>query len=51
VQQIRAAVTSLRNLEMRTRLGRNGRAAFLEKYNWTKMEEKLFEVYETLIQK
>jgi len=31
-------------------LGRNGRAAFLEKYNWTKMEEKLFEVYENLMQ-
>ena len=51
VEQIRAAVTSLRNVELRTRLGRNGRAAFLEKYNWTKMEEKLFEVYENLMQK
>ena len=29
VEQIRAAVTSLSDLQLRTRLGRNGRAAFL----------------------
>jgi glycosyltransferase involved in cell wall biosynthesis len=51
VEQIRAAVTSLRDVELRTRLGRNGRAAFLEKYNWTKMEEMIFEIYDNLMQK
>jgi len=51
VEQIRAAITSLRNTELRTKLGNNGRIAFLEKYNWTKMEEKLYEVYENLMQK
>jgi glycosyltransferase involved in cell wall biosynthesis len=30
------------------RMGKNGRRAVEEKYNWEKMEEKLFELYEGL---
>jgi glycosyltransferase involved in cell wall biosynthesis len=35
--------------ELRKRLGTNGRKAFLEKYNWNLMEDKLFAVYDTLL--
>lgn len=52
ITEIRKAVILLRdNSELRLRLGRNGRKAFLEKYNWTKMEKQLYEIYENLINK
>jgi glycosyltransferase involved in cell wall biosynthesis len=50
VEQIKKAIISLRdNPELRKRLGDNGRKAFLEKYNWTIMEEKLYKIYEDLL--
>jgi glycosyltransferase involved in cell wall biosynthesis len=52
VEQIKEAIITLRDdPELRKRLGDNGRKAFLEKYNWTNMEEKLYEIYEDLLDK
>jgi len=49
-QQITEAIVSLRdNPELRKKLGMNGRKAFLEKYNWTIMETKLYKIYEDLL--
>jgi len=48
--EIRRAVVTLRdNKELRQRLGLNGRRAFMEKYNWPKMEDELFKLYGTMI--
>jgi glycosyltransferase involved in cell wall biosynthesis len=50
IEQIRSAIISLRdNPELRKRLGDNGRKAFVEKYNWGIMEQKLYEVYTEII--
>lgn len=50
IDQIRSAITKLRdNPELRKRLGNNGRKAFLQKYNWSIMEWKLYDVYENLL--
>jgi glycosyltransferase involved in cell wall biosynthesis len=50
VQQIKNAILSLRdNPDLRKFYGNNGRRAFLEKYNWTRMEEKLYKTYEFLL--
>lgn len=51
IDQIRSAVTRLRDdPEVRKGLGRKGRNAFLQKYNWGIMERKLYNVYEKLVQ-
>ena len=51
IDQIRSAITRLRDdSELRKKLGDNGRMAFLEKYNWSIMEKKLYDVYEKLMQ-
>jgi len=50
VKQLSQAILALRdNVERRKRLGDNGREAFLQKYNWTVMEKKLYKVYEQLL--
>jgi glycosyltransferase involved in cell wall biosynthesis len=49
IEQIRQAIISLRDNGLRQKLGSNGRKAYLEKYNWSKMEQKLFEVYDLLM--
>lgn len=50
IDQITSAITRLRDdLELRKRLGSNGREAFLQKYNWDIMEKKLYDVYENLL--
>jgi glycosyltransferase involved in cell wall biosynthesis len=50
VEQIKEAIITLRdNPELRRLYGSNGRKAFLEKYNWAKMEQKLFETYDHLL--
>jgi glycosyltransferase involved in cell wall biosynthesis len=50
IDQIRYAIVSLRdNPRLRKRLGDNGRKAFLQKYNWNVMEQKLFKIYDTLL--
>jgi len=49
VNQIKEAIIALRdNHEFRTTLGNNGRKAFLEKYNWSVMEDRLFKSYDVL---
>jgi glycosyltransferase involved in cell wall biosynthesis len=50
VDQIRETIIKLRdNPELRKRLGDNGRKAFLEKYNWNKMEQRLYEIYDSML--
>jgi len=50
VNQIKEAIIALRdNIELRTTLGNNGRRAFLEKYNWKVMENRLLKSYQALI--
>src|SRR5215208_1133285 len=50
IDQIRNAIVSLRDdPKLRERLGDNGRKAFLQKYNWNVMEQKLFKIYDTLL--
>ena len=52
VNQIKEAVGCLRDdIELRRRLGNNGRKAFLQKYNWTIMEQELYKIYENLLEK
>jgi glycosyltransferase involved in cell wall biosynthesis len=50
VKQIKEAIITLRdNPELRRKLGDNGRKAFVEKYNWSRMEQKLYKIYESLL--
>jgi glycosyltransferase involved in cell wall biosynthesis len=50
LNQIKQEIINLRdNPELRKKLGNNGRNAFLQKYNWNAMEEKLYRIYEQLI--
>jgi glycosyltransferase involved in cell wall biosynthesis len=50
IAQIKKAIVLLRdNLELRKKMGQNGRKAFEEKYNWNRMEQKLYEIYSNLI--
>jgi glycosyltransferase involved in cell wall biosynthesis len=49
-EHIKEAIIMLRdNPDLRKRLGTNGRKAFLEKYNWNIMEERLYTVYDNLL--
>jgi glycosyltransferase involved in cell wall biosynthesis len=50
IEQIRSAIITLRdNPELRKWLGDNGRKAFVEKYNWGIMEQKLYKAYNGII--
>src|SRR5215208_3183442 len=50
IDQIRSAIITLRdNPELRKKLGDNGRKAFVEKYNWGIMEQKLYNAYNGII--
>lgn len=50
VDQIKKVILTLRdNLDLRTQLGKNGRTAFLRKYNWSQMEKELYNFYDTLL--
>ena len=52
INQIKEAIVLLRdNPDLRRKLGQNGRKAFLQKYNWTRMELELYKIYEGLIKK
>lgn len=52
VDQLREAIVTLRdNPELCKRLGDNGRKAFLEKYNWNIMEQRLYKIYDSLLKK
>ena len=47
---IREAIVKLRdNPDLVDKLGNNGRRAFLENYNWSVMEKKLFRLYDDLL--
>lgn len=50
--QIKLAITSLRDsVELRRKLGNNGRKAFLQKYNWARMEQELYKIHDDLLGK
>jgi len=50
VAQLKETIIKLRDdPNLRKRLGENGRKAFLEKYNWDIMEQRLYRIYEDLI--
>jgi glycosyltransferase involved in cell wall biosynthesis len=50
IQEIKDAILKLRdNPELCNKLGDNGRRAFLEKYNWTIMEQRLYKIYDKLL--
>lgn len=50
--QIKKALEKLRdNPTFRSELGANGRKAYLEMYNWGRMEEKLYKIYDDLLLK
>jgi glycosyltransferase involved in cell wall biosynthesis len=50
IAKIQASILSLRDKpEFRKLLGRNGRRAYLEKYNWAIVEKELFRAYSELI--
>jgi glycosyltransferase involved in cell wall biosynthesis len=52
VDQVKATIIRLRDsTELRRTLGINGRKAFLERYNWNAMEQRLYEIYDKLLQK
>ena len=47
--EIRSAIIKLKNdKELRKQLGKNGRNAFLQKYNWAMCEIQLLDIYEAL---
>jgi len=51
VEQIKEAIMKLRDdTKLRRRLGLNARKAFLDKYSWSKMEQELFEICDSLLQ-
>jgi glycosyltransferase involved in cell wall biosynthesis len=51
-EEIKQAILTLRdNAGLREKLGLNGRKAYLEKYNWPKMEQELLKVYDNLLPK
>lgn len=50
VDKIREAILRLKkDVQLRKQLGRNGRTAYLKKYNWDNMEKRLFKIYEHLL--
>jgi len=50
VAQLKESIIKLRDdPNLRKRLAENGRKAFLEKYNWDIMEQRLYKIYEDLI--
>jgi glycosyltransferase involved in cell wall biosynthesis len=49
-EQIKQAIITLRdNPSLRIRMGNNGRKAFLEQYNWSNMEKRLYKIYQELL--
>lgn len=49
VEQIKQAIITLRdNPKLRKEMGDKGRKAYVEKYNWTNMEKRLYKIYEEL---
>jgi glycosyltransferase involved in cell wall biosynthesis len=52
IKEIKNAILLLKdNPALRKQLGKNGRQAFLDKYNWGIVEKELFVIYEDLLNK
>jgi glycosyltransferase involved in cell wall biosynthesis len=52
ISQIIEAIILFRdNVELRKKMDQNRRKAFLQKYSWARMEEKLYEIYNNLMKK
>jgi glycosyltransferase involved in cell wall biosynthesis len=50
LKQIKEAIIRLRDdPELRRIMGQNGRRAFEQRYNWNRMEQKLYEIYDKLM--
>lgn len=50
LEEIKSSIVQLKNnTELRNRLGRNGHKAYRQKYNWERMEYKLYSIYESLL--
>ena len=50
IETIKSALIRLRDdTEFRRKLGKNGRIAFEQKYNWNNMEKKLYQIYDNLL--
>lgn len=50
IEEIKKAEITLRdNCELKMRLGRNGRTAFENEFNWQKMEQVLYRTYGSLL--
>ena len=50
IDGIKRAIVNLRdNLELRQKLGRAGRKAFLEKYNWKELQGELYKAHDGLL--
>src|SRR5205085_912295 len=50
INKIKTAVISLKeNVNLRRNLGKNGRKAFVQEYNWTSMEKELYKIYDSLL--
>ena len=51
-EEIKVAIIELKdNPELRKKMQVNGRRAFLEKYNWNIMEQRLYKIYDRLLNK
>ena len=51
VAEIKTAILELqRDINLRTQLGRNGRKAFENKYNWDAMQTELINIYDEVVQ-
>lgn len=52
ITEIKNAIIVLRDdPDLRNQLGRNGRKAFVDKYNWNILEKELFTLYDELLRK
>jgi glycosyltransferase involved in cell wall biosynthesis len=52
ISQIKEEIILFRdNEELRKKMGKNGRNAFVQKYNWARMEVKFYEIYNNLLKK
>jgi glycosyltransferase involved in cell wall biosynthesis len=48
--KLKSTIISLRdNVQLRRTLGQNGRKAFEQKYNWKIMEQRLYDIYDNLL--
>ena len=46
--QLKETINKLKSVSLRNELGKNGKRAYKEKYNWNIMERKILEGYDSL---